>query len=294
MPHQLLAHQPVRTAKSNGRHRFTPEIEVATITPRMAEKMLEHNHANRKIRKTVVAKYALDMANDRWRLKGQTPILLDRQGNLVNGQHRLAACVQSGASFQTYIIHNAEAEDVDMADSGLNRTLGDVLGWRGEANPNKLAQVVRIAWLYETGRLDAIKLSASPTRAEAVEWLRDHPGIQESLEAVQDLHLKLRMPMGVAAMVHYYASKHHPNEVIEFFDGLRHGANLSEGSPILALRNRLADRLLPHGSLRVMYLLAVTIKAFNAYVEGKEMENARWRMRGPAREPFPRLVGEEK
>jgi hypothetical protein len=294
MPHQLLAHQPVRTAKSNGRHRFTPEIEVATITPRMAEKMLEHNHSNRKVRKTVVAKYALDMANDRWRLKGQTPILLDREGNLVNGQHRLMACVQAGSSFQTYIIRNAEIEDVDIADTGLNRTLGDVLGWHGEANPMKLAQVVRVGWLYETGRLDARKFGGSPTRAEAVEWLRNHPGIQKSMAEVQDLSLKLRLPLGVGAIIHYFGSKHHPHEVAEFFHGLRHGADLSAGSPILALRNRLSDRLLPGGSIRLVYIMAITIKCFNAYVEGTEMDNARWRMRGPAREPFPRLVGEEK
>jgi len=293
MPHQLRAHQPQRVRElKTPKHRFTPEIEVVTITPKLAEKMLAHNHSNRKLRPSVIAKYALDMANNRWRLKGQTPILLDHQGNLVNGQHRLFACVQSGSSFQTYIIRDAEVADVDVTDTGLNRTLGDVLGWRGEANPNKLAAVVRIAWLYETGRLDPIKLSASPTRAEAIEWLRKHPGIQESLAAVQDLHLKLRLPMGVGATVHYFGSKHHPEQVAAFFHGLRHGANLSAGSPILALRNRLADRLLPHGSLRVLYLLAVTIKCFNAFVEGQEMFNARWRMRGPAREPFPHLVGE--
>lgn len=284
----------VRVLKPPVRSRFTPEIEVVTINPRLAEKMLAHNHSNRKLRPVVIAKYALDMANDRWRLKAQTPILFDAEGNLVNGQHRLLACVQSGASFQTYVIRGVSPEDVDVADTGLNRTLGDVLGWRGEANPNKLAAVVRIAWLYETKRLDALKLSASPTRSEAVEWLRKHPGIQQSLAEVQDLHLKLRLPMSVGAVVHYYASKRHPEQVEAFFDGLRHGANLSAGSPILALRNRLADRLLPGGSLRIIYLLAITIKTFNAFVEGREVTTARWRMRGPGREPFPHLLGTEK
>lgn len=268
-----------------------PDIEEVVVSPRLAEEYLTRNRSNRRLRAAVIARYAEDMRSGKWRLKGQAPILLDRDGALVNGQHRCLASVQSGVAFPVYVIRNVDPADVDTIDTGLTRSLGDVLGWRGEEQPHQLAAVVRIAWLYEKEKIRNSGFSLSPSRSEAVEWLQNHPGLQASLEAVTDLQKTLRVPVGAMATAHYFAKRRWPKETDAFFESLRSGAELPVGSPVLALRNRLTDRMFPAGSLRIFYVLAITIKAFNAFVEGRKVGLLRWSYRSKMAEDFPRIVG---
>ncbi len=69
---------------------------VKEITPQWAAQVLEtKNPNNRKISDAVVAKYANDMKTGRWALTHQG-IAFDLNGDLLDGQHRLAAIVKAG------------------------------------------------------------------------------------------------------------------------------------------------------------------------------------------------------
>src|SRR5437870_5147015 len=74
------------------------KIREMEVGPELATRWLEGNVHNRKLREDVVARYARDMKAGRWLLTHE-PIAFNKNGDtLVDGQHRLWAVVESGAT----------------------------------------------------------------------------------------------------------------------------------------------------------------------------------------------------
>lgn len=61
----------------------------------MAETWLSRNSNNRNLRGQVIASYARDMKSGAWVLNGET-VKIASNGQLLDGQHRLNAVVESG------------------------------------------------------------------------------------------------------------------------------------------------------------------------------------------------------
>ncbi|HEX9992481.1 MAG TPA: hypothetical protein VGB14_06115 [Acidimicrobiales bacterium] len=99
--------------------------EVVTITPEAAAVMLAGNIVNRKLRRQRVLLYAKQMAAGKWRLTGET-IVFSPTGQLLQGQHRLHACIEAGVSFPTIVVRGIDPEAMRVMDSGLARTAADV------------------------------------------------------------------------------------------------------------------------------------------------------------------------
>jgi len=72
---------------------INPQSLTQTITPQQARHWLEHNNNhNRHLNPTTVKKYASDMREGNWQMNSM-PIVFSDTGQLLDGQHRLAACV---------------------------------------------------------------------------------------------------------------------------------------------------------------------------------------------------------
>jgi len=78
------------------------KVEIISITPKIAEIMLNKNEGNRKISPTVIRKYTKDMENGEWRETGQG-IIVDETGKIIDGQHRLNAIMKSGITINTVL-----------------------------------------------------------------------------------------------------------------------------------------------------------------------------------------------
>src|SRR4051812_21202988 len=118
------------------------------ITPEVAKEMLDRNKVNRPVRKRVMITLARDMSNGAWKLTGD-PILFDVEGNLIDGQHRLHACIHAGVPFETWVGLNADPSVQDVKDTGARRTLSDVLHMRGESSSIMLASILRAVAVQE-------------------------------------------------------------------------------------------------------------------------------------------------
>lgn len=95
------------------------------INHEIATEMLTHNTNNyrKKIDKTKVQEYADDMANGRWENNGET-IVFRKDGTLADGQHRLMAIVESGATVEMLVVYDVD-NDIWFYDGGKNRTEKD-------------------------------------------------------------------------------------------------------------------------------------------------------------------------
>jgi hypothetical protein len=86
------------------------ELQEIEITPEIAQDMMKYNTCNRPLSKNTVAKYASMMKKGEWYLSHQAiAFTKDEKGNsiLVDGQHRLAAVMQSGTTVTSTVIYNA-------------------------------------------------------------------------------------------------------------------------------------------------------------------------------------------
>lgn len=104
-------------------------VKVEKITPEMAERYLSKNTVNRSLSDSKVRSYAIDMASDKWELNGEA-IRFNKDGKLVDGQHRLAAIVKSGRSIRMVVMTDID-NDVSVYDRGRSRSITDQFQYSG-------------------------------------------------------------------------------------------------------------------------------------------------------------------
>lgn len=98
-----------------------------TITPAMAKKWLESNTQNRNLAPSKVRWFARKIQNGEFVLTHQG-IAFDKNGKLLDGQHRLAAIVLAGIPVQMFVGEGFTRDDVIMAiDVGQKRDTADSL-----------------------------------------------------------------------------------------------------------------------------------------------------------------------
>ena len=141
-------------------------MEKVTITPSMAEKLLEGNKNNRNVSAGQVEKFARDMKSGTWQFNGET-IKVGKDGTLLDGQHRLLACCKANVPFETAYIEGLDNDVISSIDIGKKRTDGDVLAMHGYLNSKELSAVVRKLLLVEKG-LNPIETSAKGQKRYAV------------------------------------------------------------------------------------------------------------------------------
>lgn len=130
-------------------------LSIETITPDDARKYLERNR-NRKVRQRRVEWYASLMQAGRWHI-GTDAIGFDRNGNLINGQHRLMAIEYAGVPVRMVVVRGLEPDVYKHLDSGDPRALKDHIGMTDDPEyaVEKAAIAKRFAYYIRRGKLDA-------------------------------------------------------------------------------------------------------------------------------------------
>lgn len=259
--------------------------EVMTVTPEMAGDWLARNTHNRPINEDRVVQYALEMEAGSWVLNGTT-VSFNTRGTLIDGQHRLLACVMSNTPFQTLVVHNAPLEAFETIDAGLKRTLAHALALVGEVNCTALAGVIAMTWRYSTKRMTG-KHIAPPTH-DALVFLRDRPDLREATKVACRLVNHCPIPPSVAGTAWYLFSRVDPEHADIFMTTLGEGAGLEKTNPIFQLRERLIANRASRLKIGTTELLALTIKAWNYWRVGKEVQLLLWRHRSG--EEFPEVA----
>lgn len=275
----------------NGKLPTTLQMELMVITPELAAIWLERNTKNRPKRLPIIKRYARDMKCRDWRLSGDT-IKFDKNGALLDGQHRLMAAIESDCSFRSYVCFGLEPDVFINIDSHVKRKPSDFLAICGELNPKALSQAAVNALCYAQQKYADLGHSRF-TNDEIFEFIERNPDIRASVGT--GLRLKGIVKPGLAAALHYYSLRSNRKRAEVFWRGLIDGAGLSATSPIRILRERLiADRISSnrHEAVRSIDTAALIIKAFNAFTGNKPMTCLKWNSRGKTAQPFPTFVGD--
>lgn len=273
-------------------------VEV-TISPVEARRLLERNTNNRKISSQHIKRLTQDMQDGAWADNGM-PLGFDNMGRLADGQHRLKSLILAQRTESFLVNVGLEPEAKDTIDLGKSRTTGDILTLRGEPHGMVLASILRNVFVYSQhqrfneggSRIANEARSSSFPALEA--FLLSHPGLRDSAGYIANQRRwKNLLSNGLLGSLHYLFSHANGRERADFFfERLATGVGLEEGSPILALRERLLDNATKTGAkLPQRNKLALTIKAFNAYIDGRTLKWIRWGSRTGSnrREKFPTI-----
>ncbi len=261
-------------------------VRAMMVTPEMAEMILADRGPNRHVSVPVINKYARDMLAGRWELNGQT-IKISCHGHLLDGQHRLEAAKKAKRAFPAIVVEGLAQETFASLDIGRRRPVSEILRGRGENHTIILASALRWLWMIENGVI--LAANSSPTNSELLNVLENNSTIRLSIKQVSSI--RDIMGSGIAAALHRTFADKDSALADEFFARLIDGVQLTEQSPIRHLRERLIRTRSSHRvRLAEAERVAISIKAWNAYREGKSIQLLAWRNRGTAREPLPTVM----
>lgn len=158
--------------------------QTVTVTPTIATEWLDPetvNTHNRGLSKDTVQRYAADMESGNWFI-GE-PIMFDSEGVLIDGQHRLAAIVESGAAQEMLVVTGCDPDVRLMINTGKGRNPQDALKIAGVSvrNASVIVGIARMALLWERGGLATIPSNGGMTfpNWEIVNWVIDHPEVED-------------------------------------------------------------------------------------------------------------------
>lgn len=247
-------------------------------------------HGNRKLDEKGARLIANAWDRGEYVQTGDT-IKFDVDGNLIDGQHRLMAVVLSGISTEFIVVEGLNPDAILVIDSELDkRTLADQLYIQGFTNTTALASVLNGCWAMERYGRPYRNSQEAQTMAQALDMLERRPSLEESARAgtkyARGTPFTAR-ELGVLYEVMYHIDS---STAADFFDQIHNGYG-EKGSPVVRLNARVNAHAAQDIQHSMRYVMALTIKAWNATVQGKGVRSLKM---GGKEETFPAIDGFDK
>ncbi|AUR89673.1 hypothetical protein NVP1131O_04 [Vibrio phage 1.131.O._10N.222.49.A8] len=243
------------------------------ITPEIAKEILKKNIKNRKLNKSHVSRLANEMLSGNWSYTGDA-IKVSTDDVLVDGQHRLEAVISSGVSIDIELITGVSKDSFSKIDSGLKRSAGQVVQMSGMKNPNNVAAIAKVMLnIKDNGGVNgnfAITAKRYSNCAIHSEAERIHDDLDESQIIPKMKKEKINTPTQ-AAMFWLYMNND-KDLVNDFVDHVSNGLFSSSDDPCKRLKDKLTDMRGSTSMLFATTAMALTFKAWNAFVEGKKIK----------------------
>jgi hypothetical protein len=172
-------------------------IEQVNISPGIAQAWLDRNLRNRRVRRALVRRLASDIRNDKWEVSGDA-IRFDTDGNLIDGQHRLMACVEAGKAIRSFVVYGLDQSVQNVIDTGTVRSKGDMLALYGVSNANSVAYGYRLLRAHKEGLVPTTELMS---HADMMDLYERHPKLP--LYVPNAGSLPRGIPLGLVGFVAY-------------------------------------------------------------------------------------------
>lgn len=249
--------------------------EVRVITPEEAARLLEGNTANRALKQSHVEFFEEQLKRGEMQLTHQG-IAISETGKLLDGQHRLTAIVNTGIAAQLLVAVDLPDQVFPVLDTGRARMASDVISMAGVPDAMTVASGIRSFLLYQAAPgivwTGAFTKNLGTTTAVKAAYEKDPEGWQWASRAARSQVLaKVVIPASATCLL-YLAAKDHGFDrayLQGFLRGMKEGAGLKAGHPVLAYRNKAL--MAPPGR-SAQGRLADYIKLLNAYATGQQLK----------------------
>lgn len=271
-------------------------MEFVVVDPDKAREWLESMAANRRVSRVNLEALTQAMEEGRWHNDG-TPIRFNKHGQLIDGQHRLWALINTDRTEEFIVMWGVDERAMTTLDTGKTRSRGDVLMIHDPnlTNVNQVAAATTIMLRWEKGARNNYLRNQYVSNDDVVEFYDKHR--EEVVEATKHA---ARMSSHVAAgsvqayaLCYWLFSTLDVEDAEFFWDRVIDGQALEIGSPIYALRELLrreARQASTREKMRADILAALMIKAWNAYRRGEDVRLLHFKVGGAHPEKFPEPV----
>jgi hypothetical protein len=263
------------------------KVVQETITPDRAREYLATVDQQRRVTKSHVARLARSMSAGHWRMTGE-PIQFDKQGHLINGQHRLHAIIQSGVTLPVLVLRGLDHSVYEVMDQGRPRSRSETAATLGIKNASGVSASTQILIRLKYGtEVDRVQVD----NAEIMEFIKvNRDMVEEAGVQARRYGVLPASTYGAFLFLAMHASR---DRAMEFAELMATGAGLELGHPALTMRNKASAIKHSKNRLeesRTSKLLPLLVRAFDAFVDGQSLHKIIY-------EPdnyYPRLINRER
>lgn len=252
---------------------------VKTITPEYANQLLLKNTSNRPINKATVESYTSQIISGMWKLNGE-PIIISDEDTLLDGQHRLNACVKANKPIQAVIVTGVPKDVFATIDTGRVRTTGDIFNIQGIQNANQVGAIIAKYYNFKKGAVRSIDNSSltaiGVSKQQILDFYNDNQDtVVFALKLASQCYQKVRL-LSMSSVGAYFLylvmDRNHPIDKVSSFFYELFGISNSTNTTVTVCRDMLLRNLTRQRVLTPTIKTAYVIKAWNAYLAGKDMK----------------------
>jgi hypothetical protein len=212
------------------------QVCVKSISPTVAVVIYRlHNGKNRAFAIPKARDYAEAMKRGEWKTTHQG-YAFDKQGNVVDGQHRLAAQALSHVALSTVVYRNADRAIIDAIDLAKPRKAHEALTIAGIAYAGEKERISRAALEYTA---KVAKQTAKPTVIQVEQYVtRNDEALQTAIDRGRNSLQNIAEPClseTVAALIAYlmYLGEWPSHLIPAFLTTLQTGVEQKENGVIV-------------------------------------------------------------
>lgn len=176
----------------------------------MAKQILENQNTDnyRKLKEHIADMYAKEMSGGQWMANGDT-IRFDKNGKLIDGQHRLRGIIKSGVPQEFVIVEDIDPEAVKTIDIAHRRSIEDYLKRAEESYENGSTCVVRLVMTLQrrTKQLGQSAGNGAPSPMDVIdEYTKNYVDYNEAVayaKRVSNESKKVLKPTIVGGIYYY-------------------------------------------------------------------------------------------
>jgi len=239
---------------------------VIEIHPDCAEQLLRvANIANRPLTQKHAASLKNQMDEGIFELTGDT-LKIGTDGRLLDGQHRLDACVRAGRPITVHVVFGIDPAVFDLLDQGRKRTAGDILAREGVREYNVLAGAARWRPVLVQGQRGRAQTNRTIRRMV----MEDFPDLGEYVKDARLINAAFKHPPSLICAILHEIGQQSPKLSQQFAHEWVHGARVGRNENFDVLSSRLmAIGRAGGGTIPAMVRAALIVITFNHWNAGE-------------------------
>lgn len=254
----------------------TPAAGVFTITPSFAAEILDsRNQLNRRKKEALIGRIRRDLEDGRFRLNGES-IVFSTHGDLLDGQHRLEGCRQSGNSFESVVALGVEGTALETIDQSMARTVGDILAIQGDLTKpvaETSACVARYMAGFHKGNRKTFGRVTEISRDQSIAEISQNPQIITASEWALAMRREMRgvtVPsmIALARTVLEECYRGREEDVVYFLERVAIGDGIRQDQPAFTTRARLSAA---KQRLSIPVAQEIILRGAKAQMEGRNL-----------------------
>ncbi len=257
------------------------ETQIVTIHPEVAQNLLDNSDMSiqRKINHKQVKFLTREILKGNWSLNGDA-IRQDIKGNIIDGQHRLKACIMANKSIETLFVKGLPTESIVTIDMGQkSRSNSDVLEMtRGEKY--KYSSNISAAAKF-INKFEHNSFSTNGNKADLnyksgrdyLDWINSHEDIFESV--ADSMRIRSNGDKLISANVFcglkYIFDNLNKEKSNLFFQQISDGYGLKPTDTIFTFRKKIINHKSQSNRITQKAIVLLICRCWNAFIKGERL-----------------------